>query len=596
MTLWTNKNKKTLVLLAILLLTHILFAQNTQKNEEWILAAMKFSFSQKARIPSDSEKEAASLIPSLILEQVIEGATRIPPREEMLFRTLETLQTERISLFLQLSKEIKARDAIIVTESGKSLQKKLSEADKKIESISEQIENNLKKVEQAKEENESPQEKQENRHFLPDFFYRLPFSAIFPRQKEENRIAPPKEENVSLYKNDISSLFTPTETVLEVGEKSREFEKAVLTEKINALITGQITIFGEYAAVTASLTVYPGCKTIGTVTEVGLLKDSSTIATNIARELLPSVVNARPVQLFIEIEPSELKNEAKVVIDGIVQDASWDGTYKTSSGLHTLEISAEGYISQTLTYNFQDSPIFYMHVPLVRENNTFVEVFLKYPFPGNFYADGQFAGQILLGNSGTTITVNGMPIFGQFTASDLKTKTGEAQNLFFFIPPEAQNEGALLSVNSKLKDKTAEIDKRRIWMYSAYTSLILSLPFAFYAYGTYSNYYNGYFSGFSTVKQVYSWYYITWGTIAVSVSAGVFFVYELIRYLHSASSVLPVEVKTVSAEKKEKADKKTFSLQIPQSDDSEFSDSEENSENQLKTDLQEENLQAEENL
>ena len=118
----------------------------------------------------------------------------------------------------------------------------------------------------------------------------------------------PKSENIVLYKNDPSALYTVSETALKQGPQSRVFEKEMISSKINGMIDGTITVYGSYFSVTCSLYVYPGKNLVGTVTEVGSLRDCASVVRNVAAYLGPLITNQLPVELFFEIDEIQKKD------------------------------------------------------------------------------------------------------------------------------------------------------------------------------------------------------------------------------------------------------------------------------------------------
>ena len=133
--------------------------------EPWILAAQKFDFDSGKNLNS-AEQDLSSIMPQLIMEKISEGLSRNTTPQEMLDRSLNNLLVERQSLFLQLSKEIKTRDAIfLLSGSKKRIQKKISAQEKKIDEIKNQIDENLEKThllyEEFKNANSSQEEKTE---------------------------------------------------------------------------------------------------------------------------------------------------------------------------------------------------------------------------------------------------------------------------------------------------------------------------------------------------------------------------------------------------------------------------------------------------
>lgn len=92
-------------------------------------------------------------------------------------------------------------------------------------------------------------------------------------------------------------------------------------------------------------------------------------------------------------------------------------------------------------------------------------------------------------------------------------------------------------------------------MYTAYTALILSLPFSFYYYGNYINRLNGNANGIIPPEDVNKWRSKALVSVGISVSLGAVFGYELVRYLHSANDALPENVKPEKPAKKNRTKK-----------------------------------------
>ena len=133
--------------LKIILCFTLLFSfENVYAASKWIVAAEPFVLANN----KDNEvlKSCSVVLPSLILEFLNENVQRRLASQEILDRKLYDFQKERISLFLQLSNEVKSRDVIFLNDYSKSkLKRKLKESDKKIKDIEEKIAQNLKEVE-----------------------------------------------------------------------------------------------------------------------------------------------------------------------------------------------------------------------------------------------------------------------------------------------------------------------------------------------------------------------------------------------------------------------------------------------------------------
>ena len=169
--------------------------------ENWVLASQEFKIKNKNI--KESESQLTKVLPQLILEQFSENGLRLISSEEELDRELYKLQTERLSLFLQLSKEEKARDALVLSKATPSeLTKALSEAGKKIEDIESKISENLKLTEETKNKYQERISREKQGLDIAEE-HKSGFSFF---QNDKNPLA---SELVSLYKSDNSALFTP---------------------------------------------------------------------------------------------------------------------------------------------------------------------------------------------------------------------------------------------------------------------------------------------------------------------------------------------------------------------------------------------------
>ena len=524
--------------------------------DDWTLASTAFTFSQKGEW-SEAYKGAAKLIPQLILDQIAKGSQRLPTDSEMLDRTLDSLLTSRNSLFLQLQKEVKIRDSLVVNEnSPRSLKKKIAEEDKKIIELQKQIDENLLKTEQAYKEYEerlNPLSKtEENKNFFKNMF----------APKKENLIDEQTNEKIKLYKNDSTALFSVDEKYKDLDVKNREYEKSVNSAKINGLITGSITVYGDYCSVKAQLYIFPGAKVAGSISEVGSLEDCLVIARNIARYMQPVIANSLPVNLYFDIVPEEARKNASVTIDGSLYEEFSEGII-IQAGIHTVEVSSPGYNSQAVTYDFSTSNNFLMHSKLLEEKTGLLTVALKKPFEGTFFANGKEGQSTGPGKIDSELTINGESIIGYFLTNEhsvkktRKVETDEKGNKkivvtqedgpligsFFYIPQENAYEGAQYIVNIDPVDNATNIDKRRIWMYRGYSALVCTLPMTFFCMGRYNSIATAYqTSSIDNYSQVTAWYTAQGVSLGITAVAGAFFVYEVVRYLLAADKVIPSQV------------------------------------------------------
>ena len=83
------------------------------------------------------------------------------------------------------------------------------------------------------------------------------------------------------------------------------------------------------------------------------------------------------------------------------------------------------------------------------------------------------------------------------------------------------------------------IDKRRKWMYGAYSLLIVSLIPTFYTYGNFQNQVTLYNNNLTEYYTASRWQDASNITRLISIGCGIFWGYELVRYMLAANTVLP---------------------------------------------------------
>ena len=540
--------KKFLLTLILSCLAFSLFADN------WTLGIMEFSFKQKQN-RGESTAKAAQVLPQLIVEQFSSENIRTIPQKERLDRRLKELQTERISLFLQLSKEYKTRDSLVLsTNSPRKLEKEIRKQMEKIRDIEIKINDNLdeakKEIDAAAPKIDHDEaahadiENKNDKKALPGFPLKLPF--FFFKHNEKDEII---TENVVLYKGDSTALFAPSEKSSEAGFTSWDFEQEVTGAKINGLITGEITCYGDYCSVTTNLRIYPGGQIFGTVQEVGLLTDLMPLADSIARNLDSKIANALPIMIDFDISPKEIAKDTKIMIDGIVfsltkTDGSFDNKIIKDSGIHHINIEAPGYENLTFTYSFTDDNMFFVHANLVPKVHGTAHIKLKKYRDGIFHTYGLNQAPVTKEEPSAKLDVNGKSVLGVFAVPKQSDDDSDSSNIAFFRIPENQAfDGAYLLVNAKPFDRAANIDKRRRWMYTAYTALICSLPFTFYYKGEFTaeNFANSQGRGdYDRLRNLQNRSNICAG---ISAACGVWTAIELVRYLWAADRVLPAKTK-----------------------------------------------------
>ncbi|MBS7265633.1 MAG: hypothetical protein KIG83_04045 [Treponema sp.] len=502
---------------------------------KWVIAAQKFIYARgqtKNAVTSNIEET----IPINILEKISRSLERNIMPNERFERENYKLRTERQSLYLQLSSEYKKRDSLVLNNySDMRMKSELKAEEKKIKQIQEKLEKNIAEQKEKYEKAEAQMhlaagevDDDDNVELNEAELVKNLIKNIF--EQSEDLIT---EENIALYKDSVESLFKTTVKVKETDYTEPLFEKEVVSSGINGLITGQITSYGDFISVAVDLYNYPGAKKIGSVMEVGEIKELDLITSEISRQILPMIVNTLPVKFVFSIEPEEAKEKLSIYVDDVLQKMEND-TVSLDSGSHRIQFVSEGYKSAGVTYFFEGNKKYNIEVKFERPVIGHIQLQLKNELPGNIYANAEPA--LKFDDRNSQISINGNTILGEFITEDNETA-------FFYIPKKQTFDGSAVTLNPKPRDRTEYVNTRRKWMYGAYTVFMISLIPTFYTFGNFQinkDLYSKHQIDFETAKR---WQTASNISSTISICCGVFWGIELIRYLVAANSVLPQNVK-----------------------------------------------------
>ena len=524
--------RKFKLFLTLLLLSSNIFAATTQT--EWVIGAQKFSFTRNQT--GSVADGIAVMFPARILEKLSSNMYRNLYKDEKAERELYKLRQEKSSYFLQLSSEIKKRDSLFLEKYGQSeLDRKIEAQNKKIQEIKTKLEENLQKQHELEESIA-----EENAQTVQ--------AVSTSTKKSFFNYKDTESEKITLYKNDISSLFTPSNLAMESGIKSAVFEKEVVNAKINCLITGQITAYDEYLAVTIEAVVYPGRKIVSTITEIGSIDDADFMASNIASALAPAITNSMPVTIQITVSEPTSYDMVHAYIDDILYNVT-EQSFTIDSGVHFIQFTAEGYKNAGTNYYFDGNKNYEINVSLEPLETKTVYIDTKKALEGQFLING-LPSQVL-SDGKSKIEINGNAVLGEFISED---KTSG----FLYIPENKLEDGALYTAKVKPLDHSEYIEKYRKKMYLSYSILVTSLVPTIATTGrlkSYTTLFEGYLkNGISQnpedtkmlediLNESQIWSITSKVFTGISIACGVWFVFELYRYFHAANSVLPASTK-----------------------------------------------------
>ena len=502
---------------------------------KWVIAAQKFQYT-RGQSEGAVQSGVSEMLPSAILENLNRSLQRNVMPDEQLERNLYKLRTERQSLYLQLSSEYKKRDALVLEHySDSKLKSAIKTEEKKIKEIQDKIDANLKELKEQTEEATlkmnliSNQTIKNDDEELSEFEkFRQLFKNIFV--KDKSLYTP---ETIAFYRNDSASLFKPSENAVKAGITSGTFEKEVVSANINSLIVGSITGYGDYISVSAELFLYPGAKSAGIVTEIGSTNDMELISSSIAMQLLPLITNAMPVELIIEIFPATAASNSEIYIDDVLQSNDTNNLI-LDSGVHNIQFISKNYRTAGTSYYFEGNKRYSIQVNFEELKIGNIQIGLKKNIPGEIYANGVKA--IPVTDTKSQISIDGNAILGEFIAENGETS-------FYYIPKKNVLDGNFVKINPKPMDRMSYIDTRRKWMYGAYSVFMLSLIPAFYTDGQFKNKYQLYNKGQIDYSEAHAYQTAMNITRGIAIGCGVFWGYELVRYLIAANSVLPQKAK-----------------------------------------------------
>ena len=531
----TKKYKKLRAVVLVFTFLWTSFLPLFGEDGKWVIAAQKFIYARgqtKNAVTSNIEET----IPINILEKISRSLERNIMPNERFERENYKLRTERQSLYLQLSSEYKKRDSLVLNNySDMRMKSELKAEEKKIKQIQEKLEKNIAEQKEKYEKAEAQMhlaagevDDDDNVEINEAELVTNLIKNIF--EQSEDLIT---EENIALYKDSVESLFKTTVKVKETDYTEPLFEKEVVSSGINGLITGQITSYGDFISVAVDLYNYPGAKKIGSVMEVGEIKELDLITSEISRQILPMIVNTLPVKFVFSIEPEEAKEKLSIYVDDVLQKMEND-TVSLDSGSHRIQFVSEGYKSAGVTYFFEGNKKYNIEVKFERPVIGHIQLQLKNELPGNIYANAEPA--LKFDDRNSQISINGNTILGEFITEDNETA-------FFYIPKKQTFDGSAVTLNPKPRDRTEYVNTRRKWMYGAYTVFMISLIPTFYTFGNFQinrDLYSKHQIDFETAKR---WQTASNISSTISICCGVFWGIELIRYLVAANSVLPQNVK-----------------------------------------------------
>ena len=557
----TTKHKSLLKiffcsLYAFLLLPFALNAADSSTSAaKWVIGAEKFRYSSAYKEDDAVVEGISQMFPNRIMEKIDEDWTHVEYPDERLEQTLYNLRKDRLSLFLQLSSEHKKRDSLILQNYSKGkLKSKIREADKSISEIEKKISENLKLVDEAMQ-----RYAKEEKDMQKGFFNQNEntdaknFGNMFRNMFSKDAVLI-SERDVSFYKDDQLAFFQPTEKAIKAGYASYDYEKEVVSAGINSLITGTVTNYGEYYFVSVDVYEYPGGKLNRSVSEVGKIEEADFISSSLAHQIVITLTNGMPVEVNFTVNPVDVRRKVRIYFDDVLQPPEMTHLM-TESGVHAVKFVCDGYKEMGTSYFFEGNHVYNVDVNMQPLTEYFINVVNILPFEGTFYAAGIKAEGVADQLSHARIKINDAQILGQFIS-----KEGYTTN--YYVPKSFLVDENTVALKAHNFDANEYIDHRRRYMYGTYTLFMLSMVPYFYTYGNYYNAASLYNKGLGDYDDALMWQTRNQICGGIAIGFGALFIYELVRYLVAANSVLPVKTKAISPKKLERKRKAAISKRL----------------------------------
>ncbi|HNY20969.1 MAG TPA: PEGA domain-containing protein [Treponemataceae bacterium] len=463
----------TLVLLVAL---SPLFADTTAQTE-WVLAAERFSLSN---VP-ESFQVFATTIPALLTSRLSHVTTRELSPEEQKLRADHSRSANRVKLVQERTNLILERDRILLSDASDF----------------------ARQAQRAKQDDLIRKKNEEIREFDA--------TTLAESAKEEKYEAVTK--TIKLKNADLT---------LYERKKDASLAKSLIDDGVSGLITGKIEDLSGYMYVTVTLEsgIY-GMEPV-TVSEAAPYDDVDYLVQSISERLIPEIAKRKPVRLELSVFPED----SRVFIDGRLLRKDEKGVF-VFSGEHTLNVSAEGYVTANGKYDFSDTDAYRVEISLKERDSISVS------FDTSKTGIKLYLGTNYYGEMPATVSIPPLPLIGKAVSADSTT-------WFIVRPEESYAKSNSITVTVDAKDTKELIAHRRSILYWSLGALYISLPVYLLSSGAANNMLYAYNSKRVTLDASYQQWYTT-GEVSkyVSIALGVNVAFQLFRYLLAAEQVVP---------------------------------------------------------
>lgn len=485
------------------------------------VAAQVFDINGETGTGGDGGESIQSLLPELIVENLSRSMKRNVSGKERLDSALYDLRQERLELFMKLKNATHERDGVVLLPLKAGARKRrLKAAEKTIREAKTALEDNLKKTdEEIDKYNKDLIANKSTAETVPINIYQSGDGG--------------GEDGSALWDSGVKEVYDT-----DCKYTSSKYAAAAVKSEIDILIAGEVSVIEGYVSASAAVYLYPSAKEAGRAADAGSVKEISELATRLSEAVVPFITNTQNATARVKITGCGEGESVTMSCDDIVyhiKGGEADKEITMSAGLHTLSFASKGYRPVSASYSFEGGK---RHtVEAVMQKAEEKEMYVHFDglscddIKFDVFSNAVRQTGLDSGHSTSKIKVDGTAV--------LAIVFGEGVSpVQFYVPPSLAQEDAMLEVKTKAFDRNKYIDKRRRIFYLSYSALITSLIGAFYTAGKYNS-----MGGYESEDRMNRWKRASNICIGVSAACGAWSIYELVRYLRSASKLLPDEAK-----------------------------------------------------
>lgn len=502
--------KNKWVFIFLILLPSLCFAQT----ENWTLATSPFELLTDPDIILPKNKKLVEdlkvLLPKLLLESFDGKYSRKLTIEEQLAKEIYKLEAKKRDLYKAYETSILKRDSVFLTHSSKYTKKQNIKAEeKKIKAQEEEILALQKEIDSLKTSNQNKK----------GFTSQKKKILIYQNAKDLFSLS--KKASSIEQKNNL--VLDEKEKKLSIENKKKEIEIEALSKNIDALISGEMEVNGDFLQVTLHFDCFPRVFESMSFTFISALKDVSYIVSLMHETILQELINEPLIEIAFKVQPEEAEKNLVLHIADEVYKNNFDSIFLPKSE-YTIFAEAEGYSPISFMYNFNEEVKYEISLDLKKIESKTISLNAK-DEGSSFSLNAESFGSLP-----RNIDLDESQYLGQILNEDWT-------NYFLLHKKDfSNNEKTLSYLNFPIEDK---IRKSRNRLYFSYGAVLFALPVYLFSSAHYDILLNAKYNDLGVAEGLETWNLISTlsfvGVSALGLNMGI----QLVLYLNDANKVIP---------------------------------------------------------